>query len=222
MIVEKIILIRHSIKGQDGELTPDGVLLAENYGKTLTTGYRDCIKIYTSDIQRSIDTGHIIYDQLETPFKPRIKNILSEFPYTDEKIEELNLNGGRWLLHNEDDELLPSTRFMAGKIASFILETGEIISKHKTVENLNVVAISHVPPLMCFLGYAIAFNHSKDFIDEDIKEELLTLFRGSFIKPLQGFEVIFSPSSNEYTILVSGKSFKIPLSFLESLIKPDQ
>lgn len=211
----RITFVRHSIKGMDGNLTPDGITLAEEYGNALVGGRN--VKIYTSDIQRSIDTGQIIYKQLETPLKPRVSSILSEFPYTDEKIEELGLSGGKWMLLKEDSEFLPSTKFMAGRISSFVLDTRSVFIKSKYHEDLNVIAVSHVPPLMCFLGHILALEQNKDFIDEDVRAELLSLLGGNFIRPLHGFEITFPVNTKGCLVSFSSRSIDLPLGFLETV-----
>lgn len=184
----RIFFVRHSSKGSDGNLTPEGGIKAEKYGIALLLDNQH-IKIYTSDIQRSIDTGNKIFSQLDTPFKPRTRAILSEFPYTDKKIEELGLSGGKWLLLKEGNGFLPSTKFMAGKIALFALSMYELSKRTNT--GAEILAISHVPPMMCFLGHIIAAQNQKEFIDEDVRSKLMSKFESKFLKPLEGFTISF-------------------------------
>lgn len=85
-----ITFLRHSSKGSDGNLNKEGIRKAENLD--LVFGPKTKIEIYTSDIRRSIDTGKIIGRKFDIS-EPMIVPILSEYPYTDEKIEELGLSG---------------------------------------------------------------------------------------------------------------------------------
>lgn len=210
----RITFVRHSSKGSDGNLTPEGVTKAEEYGIALLPDSQH-VKIYTSDIQRSIDTGNKIFSRLDTSFKPRVRVILSEFPYTDEKIKESGLSGGKWLLLEEGNEFLPSTKFMAGKIAFFAFSIHELSKRMNN--RTEILAISHVPPMMCFLGHIMAAQDQKEFIDEDVRSKLMSKFENKFLNPLEGFTICFGKDENnlEYCkVDFCGESATIPLSLL--------
>jgi broad specificity phosphatase PhoE len=209
--------IRHSSKGPDGNLTPAGIAKAQDLGVALATNSENIV-IYTSNIQRAKNTGKEILSQLNTTIKPRVRSILSEFPYTDEKIEELGLGGGKWLLLKDGNEHLPSTKFMAGKIAKFLLDNQAVFTKLDKNQNAKIIAVSHIPPMMCFIGHIIAEQEGKDFIDEDIKEKLMSKFESGFFKPLEGFEVMFNNSvSNNCWVDFCNEKFTIPFSLLFGL-----
>lgn len=166
--------------------------------------------IFTSDIQRSIDTGKIIGKKYGIT-KMVVDPILSEYPYTDERIEELGLSGGKWLLLEEASKLL------ARKIAKFILdklENNDTIQNHK-----QIVAVSHIPPIMAFLGYALAHTKGKFSIDEEIKSELFESFGGGFVKPLEGFEILYDGRTDKdhLSIVLAGHNLQIPISLLREL-----
>ena len=201
-----IRFLRHSAKGPDGNLNESGVAEAEVF-KLPLEAYPN-VEIYTSDIQRSIDTGKIIGKRFGIT-EPFILPILSEHPYTDEKIEELGLSGGKWLLVESAGKLL------AGKIAKFTLNA---IGKSKSNDKAQIIAISHVPPIMAFLGYALAFSEGKSSIDEEVKTKLLEAF-GGFVKPLAGFEITYDANNKDsINIAFAKNNLQMPISFLETLI----
>jgi len=201
-----IRFLRHSTKGPDGNLSGKGIAEAKAY--KFPAGAYSIVQIYTSNIQRSIDTGKIVGEKFGIT-EPFIVPILSEHPYTDEKIEELGLSGGKWLLVENASKLL------AGKIAKFISNAIEDVrSNNKT----QIIAISHVPPIMSFLGYTLAYTKGRTAIDEEIKSELFKSF-GGFVKPLEGFEIIYDTNSKDFlSVIFANHNLQIPTSFLGSLM----
>ncbi len=211
-----VTFIRHSSKGFDGNLTSEGIIKARNFGAALVIN-TESVAIYTSDIQRAKDTGKEILGQLNTTSKPRVRSVLSEFPYTDEKIEELGLGGGKWLLLKDGNENLPSTKFMAGKIAKFLFDNQAAFTKLDKNQNAKIIAVSHIPPMMCFLGQVMALQAGKDLIDEGIKTKLMSKFEHGFFKPLEGFQVVYSAGG--YKVNFLGDNFPVPVSLLQDLAK---
>ena len=199
-----ITYLRHSIKGPDGNLSEEGITKASDLDIHIRSNSN--VKIYTSDIQRSIDTGKIIGRKFKIS-DPTIAPILSEFPYTDEKIEELGLSGGKWLLVESASKLL------AAKIAKFTLDILESKTPNK---NDHVIAISHVPPIMAFLGHVLAHSAGKRTIDEEIKAKLFESFDG-FVKPPEGFEIIYDQNSKDFISVIFAKdNVQVPISFLQT------
>ncbi len=202
-----ITFLRHSFKDKDGNLTDEGIVKARALDFAIPDGFE--IKIFTSDIGRSEHTGKLLGEKLGN-LVPKIDPILSEFPYTDEHIEELGLSGLKWLSVNE------ATKLLAAKIAKFTLEQIK-----NTNTNTQIIAISHVPPIMAFLGHTLAYTKGKLTIDEKIKSELFETFGGkfdkpAFVKPLEGFEIKYDGSEN-LTLVFSNHNLQIPISFLRNL-----
>jgi broad specificity phosphatase PhoE len=208
----EIIFIRHSSKRSDGNLSDEGRKNASEIH--LPSGKGVFTEVFTSNIQRSIDTGKIISEKFGI-LKLTVDPALSEFPYTDEKIEELGLGGGKWLLLKDGNEHLPSTKFMAGKVAKFLLNNQAAFMKLDKNQNAKIIAVSHIPPMMCFLGHIMALQTGKDFIDESIKTKLMSKFENGFFKPLEGFQAVYS--AGVYKVNFSEESFSVPISFLQDL-----
>jgi hypothetical protein len=51
--------------------------------------------------------------------------------------------------------------------------------------------------MMCFLGYIIAAQDLKEFIDEDVRNKLMFKFEDKFLKPLEGFTISFAKDEND-------------------------
>jgi len=114
----------------------------------------------------------------------------------------------------------PSTKAIAGKIAKFILDMKKVNDRVKLERQLRIIGVSHVPPLMCFLGHVFAFEEGKDFIDEEVKDRLQSYFESGFVKPLEGFNVTISENhlGEKITELVfSNEKHKLPIEFLNEL-----
>lgn len=202
----KITFLRHSIKGPDGNLTEDGKKKAEAF--TYALDENGSVEIFTSDIQRSMDTGRIIAETNGITKPIVVAPILSEYPYTDEKIEELGLSGGKWLMVEEAGKLL------ADKVAKFTLDK---IEDSKVGIKTQIVAISHVPPIMAFLGYVLAYSEGKTSIDEEVKSKLLDSF-GGFVKPMEGFEITYKANDTDSVYIVfPNHNLQIPISLLRNL-----
>lgn len=206
-----LTFLRHSHKGVDGNLDEMGIQMAKDFD--ISTFENSKVEVYSSGIWRSIETGKIIGGKLK--ISPIIIDpILSENPYTDEKIEKLGLSGGKWLLVDE------ANRLLAAKIARFTL--GQIEARDRKSQ---IIAISHVPPIMAFLGYVLAFNKGKNSIDQETQTELFESFGGkfdkpAFVKPLEGFELIFDNDNNDtFSINFAGHNLQLPIIFLEKLNK---
>src|SRR3989344_3715233 len=199
-----ITFLRHSTKGPKGNLSEEGRKKAEGF--EMATELNSIIEIYASDIQRSIETAKILSGRLRIA-EPVIAPILSEHPYTDEKIEELGLSGGKWLLVEK------ASRFLAGKIAIFTVDQ---LKSKKLNEKRQIIAISHVPPIMSFLGHVLAYAKNKSSIDEEIKSELFGFFEG-FVKPLEGFKMVFFQEKDTRAgyleVTCPGGVSKIPYKF---------
>ena len=213
--MEKILkfdIIRHSTKGPDGELTISGREGAIKYGVLISEEVKN-VWIFTSDIQRCIDTGRLIAKGINKPCRRTVMSMLSEEPYTDERLERLGLSGGKWLLLGDEHDILPSTKYMAGKIASFILNSCETAKRYD--EEIQILSISHVPTIMCFLGHILAESEGIASINNDIKQKLMGVFEGGFVKPLQGFSMRKLP--NDYEITLVGKSIVVSNTYLSSL-----
>ncbi|MEK7553137.1 MAG: histidine phosphatase family protein [Patescibacteria group bacterium] len=202
-----ITFLRHSSKGPDGNLSKEGIIKASELDIRINSNSN--VEIYTSDIQRSVDTGTIIGKKLRI-LQPKISPILSEHPYTDEKIEELGLSGGKWLLVEN------ANRLLAGKLAKFTLD--QLTSK-KSIHDSQIIAISHVPPIMAFLGHILVYSEKKNSIDEEIKTKLFESFDG-FVKPLKGFDIhIMSSNPDEMQVVFPKNRISIPISLLRNLAK---
>lgn len=167
-----ITFLRHSHKGDDGNLDENGIIMAEalNIPIPENSGIKE----------------------------PLIDPILSEHPYTDKRIEELGLSGGKWLL------VEGANRLLAGKIAKFTLDR---LDNKKSGKNSQIIAISHVPPIMAFLGYVLANSKGKDFIDQETQFELFKSYGGkltddgrsiepAFVNYLEGFKINYNPERN--------------------------
>jgi len=203
----KIIFLRHSTKGPDGNITEEGKEKAKNF--TLQSDENESIEIFTSDIQRSIDTGTMISNTNKITKPIVIDPILSEYPYTDEKIEELGLSGGKWLLIDEASKLL------ADKIAKFTLDA---IENNTLGKKEQILAISHVPPIMAFLGYLFAYVDGKNCIDEEVRSQLLESFNG-FVRPLEGFELTYYANNEDFVqVAFTNQSLQIPISVIKNLV----
>jgi broad specificity phosphatase PhoE len=199
--VLQINFIRHGAKDNLGNLTMEGRGEAASYGQGLKSqGGR--IKIYTSEIERAIDTGRIISEFGGLSAKQRISSLLSEEPWTDEQINGLHLEGGRWLFQGEE------TRSMAGKIALFIQAQRNGFDRMKTPGQIRIFAISHVPPLMCFMGQVLSEEQKKNHIDQGIADTLFSFYGGSLVEPkftppLEGFEVRISRNTQGEEIIIA-------------------
>lgn len=202
-----ITFIRHAKKGSDGQLTQEGIDKAREF--ETSHGRKQDLIIYTSNIQRAIDTGSLIAEAVGARHPKPPTELLSESPYTDEKIDLLGLSKGKWLQLTDESAGLPPTKYMAGKIASFVLEMGDNPAKH-------ILAVTHVPPIMCFLGYALAFHEGKNMIDDDIKEKTYALFGGKIPDPLHGFDISYlsNVSVAQYTLSIANQRISIPKTFL--------
>jgi len=206
-----IHFIRHAHKDSTGMLSQEGILAASNFA--FNPKYASNPLIVTSNIQRAEDTGTIIANNFHENISVKVTPLLSEAPYTDEKISELELNGGKWLLINKEGGKLPSTKVMAGKIAYFILEQ---LTNHSDSKNEELIAVSHIPPMMCFIGYLLAFNDNVDFINESIRQKLQGYFESGFFTPLEGFLVNFD-QNNRMSFGVTFKDIHLQVN-METLI----
>src|SRR3989344_9004154 len=162
----QIDIIRHAQKGSDGELTEEGKVNAFSFVSNLSGTERD-VKIYTSDIKRAIDTGDLINTTSKSNYLPRVRDFLSESPYTDERLSELRLDGGKWLYLNEGTADLPDTKVVAGKLAKFILNIHRLRSRIKDPNHFSIVGVTHVPTIMCFMSHLIAHDLGKSAIDAE-------------------------------------------------------
>lgn len=206
-----ILIIRHSFKGPNGNLNKKGITKARAVSIANSVGSK--FKIFTSDIQRSIDTGRIIGEKLAIT-KTTTNSVLSELPFSDEHLDELGLSGGKWLLQSK------ITRLLAKKIARFTLDQIENPDRKS-----QIIAISHVPPIMAFLGHVLAYRKGKKSIDQEVQTELFESFGGkfdkpAFVKPLEGFELTFDNNNKDsFSINFAGHILRLPISFLDELNK---
>jgi len=209
-----IKLIRHGPKDESGLLSSEAQELIQQFASSLPipqTGYL----FYSSDIQRSISTADIVRSSLAIHLPVKVDELLSEAPLTDEKISELGLDGGRWLLLNLLTDKLPSIEAFAGKTALFIKNLKNDLFDKK--EGSNIIAVSHVPPIMAFLGFVVADSVSKNEIDLSVKDRIHTIFDGGFPKPLEGFDV--NMVGENMTLSVRGFVFKVSEDLLNRLIE---
>jgi broad specificity phosphatase PhoE len=204
-----IRIIRHGHKDKSGKLSPEGQEKTRKLAEDLKS-LDDNLLLYSSDIQRSQDTANIIGSICSNRVnQTEVSVLLSEKPYTDERISELGLDGGKWLLSNESTRGMPSIGAFAGKLAKFIQEIDE------EENDRDILAISHVPPIMAFLGFVIADSEGKNEIDSEIKEELHEIFDGGFPKPLEGFEI--NKTDDTRTLAVKGNTFNLSDELLDNL-----
>ncbi len=207
----RLRIIRHGQKDEEGNLSSKGQNETQRFAQELINN--DNFLIYSSDIQRSKDTASILRT-VSNSEQISITKLLSEEPYTDERISELSLDGGLWLLMDEPTEQLPSMSAFAGKMAKFIEDMENNLSKE--TKAIDIIAVSHVPPIMAFVGMVIADSQGEQEINEDIKNRLHSLFDGGFPSPLEGFEI--NKHNNKRILQVKDKSFEVTDELLESLI----
>lgn len=179
----QVVVLRHSVKGDDGELTDEGRRLAGEYwndvfGGEIPSGDG---RVFHSEIDRSRETAEIISLGLSSPTLIEDSR-LSENPYTDEAITEYGIGDGIWLLEDQPSSELPPTLMLASRMASVIMEVaGGLVNVPEGEEEL-VFCVSHVPPIMLFLKYALPDRWE----NEDVLRSL-----GGFTKVLHGFQVFF-------------------------------
>lgn len=108
------------------------------------------------------------------------------------------------------------SKLLAGKIAKFTLE---MLENKDINKNTQIIAISHVPPIMAFLGHVLASLEGKNLIDEGIKTKLFESFDG-FVKPLEGFDIhISDTNSDRIEVSFPKNTINIPISLLHDLSK---
>lgn len=201
----KIRIIRHSSKGADGNLDFDGISNAKAYPLALED--RTSLEIFSSDVTRCRDTAKLIGESVGIP-EPTVTPILSEYPFTEEQIEGMNLSGGKWLL------VEPISSHLAGKVASFIIDR---ISSYNQRQNTQIVAVSHVPPIMAFAGHTLAVTEAKSSIDSEIMAKLFEIF-GGFVKPLEGLDIFYSGSQiSSVSVHLPNTIVNIPTGYLRML-----
>lgn len=211
----EIEIIRHAQKGLDGLITEEGKMAASAYGKSLVTDERN-LKVYTSDIQRAIDTGDLINIASESTYSPRARDFLSEFPYTPEKLLELGLDAGSWPFLDKGIEKLPSTHVIAGKLAKFILDEQRILPRISKPGAIHIVAVTHAPTIVCFLTHVLADEMNKPTVDNEVIEKLEVAIGNKYIQPLNGFKVSLL-MNNEMFLQLGDINMNLNQQLLEDL-----
>jgi len=185
-----VVVLRHSVKGDDGELTDEGRRLAAEYWNDVFLGDmpQGDGKIFHSEIGRSRETAEIVGLGLSGVTLVEDSR-LSESPYTDEAIARAGLSGGLWLREDKASDDLPGASILAERMAAVVMEMAEGLGEVPDGEEEVVFCVSHVPAIMLFLKHAL----SERWGDGDkILQEL-----GGFTKVLHGFQLLFERRENE-------------------------
>lgn len=200
--VLKMFFLRHAHKDKKGNLTKKGKNQVMNYLKTINAP--DGIEIYHSPIQRAVETANII-KKYSPVFVKKVGKLeeLTEEPYSDEMIEKLKINNGKWLETHSPSVHLPSTKIINERIQKLIDYFISESLKREEKSDRNVFFITHAPPIMLHVKHIFENEFKKDRSKTTVLEKM-----GGFVEPMEGFEVRVVNNSKNTELRYQYKNFK--------------
>ncbi len=206
----KMYFLRHAHKDKKGNLTKKGEKQVLDYLKTMDAP--GGIEIYHSPIQRAVETANIIRKYSPVPVKTVSKlEELTEEPYSDEMIEKLKINNGKWLETHSPSIHLPSTKIINERIQKLIDDFISESSKREEKSDRNIFFITHAPPIMLHIKHIFENEFKKDNSKTTVLEKM-----GGFVEPMKGFELSVVNDNRNTELRYQYKNFKktikLPLS----------
>ena len=221
-----VVFLRHGEKGPSGELAPEGVRQATEYGEKMIP--RDAVKGYSSPIQRVIDTVERVIKSAphEKKLKTRVKAELGIPPFSKEsakRFSELEKDdadaAADWYLSfgsDKPDRDTTSPHEVAKTFAYLVQWYGRMAKKLYSKSEVDLINGTHQAlPMALLKEVLIRRTDDKEIVGFDKVEEI-----GGALKPTEEVEFLIKTDEmghEDIKVILRGAEYDINMQKMNAL-----